>query len=102
VHSAQVALWGEVLVVVFIVAAATHLVGSSAVMFAAMEHLVSASGTVVVASEIGGLHLHRYLRSVYLWWLEILVRCHTPILGNRIEASIHVPMMFKSQVRPTI
>jgi hypothetical protein len=35
-------------------AAATHLVGLSAVMFAAMEHLVYASGTVVVASEIGG------------------------------------------------
>jgi hypothetical protein len=33
---------------------AAHLVGSSAVVFAAMEHLVSASGTVAVASEIGG------------------------------------------------
>jgi hypothetical protein len=54
VHSAQVALWGEVLVVVYIVATAAHLVGSSAVMFAAMEHLVYASGTVAVASEIGG------------------------------------------------
>jgi hypothetical protein len=40
--------------VVSIMAAAAHLVGSSAVMFAAMEHLVSASGTVAVASEIGG------------------------------------------------
>jgi hypothetical protein len=36
------------------VAVAAHLVSSSAVMFAAMEHLVSASGTVAVASEIGG------------------------------------------------
>jgi hypothetical protein len=54
VHSAQVALWGKVLVVVFVVAATAHLVGSSAVMFAAMEHLVSTSGTVAVASEIGG------------------------------------------------
>jgi hypothetical protein len=54
VHSAQVALWGEVLVVVFIMAAATHLIGSSTLMFTAMEHLVSASGTVVIASEIGG------------------------------------------------
>jgi hypothetical protein len=50
----SVALWGEVLVVVSIVAAAAHLVDSSAVMFTAMEHLVSASGTVAVASEIGG------------------------------------------------
>jgi hypothetical protein len=41
-------------VVVFVVAAVVHLVGSSTVMFAAMEHLVSASGTVAVASEIGG------------------------------------------------
>jgi hypothetical protein len=47
-------LWGEVLVVVSIVAAAAHLIGSSVVMFAAMEHLVSASSTVAVASEIGG------------------------------------------------
>jgi hypothetical protein len=54
VHSAQVVLWGKVLVVVSIVAIAAHLVGSSGVMFAAMEHLVSASGTVAVASEIGG------------------------------------------------
>jgi hypothetical protein len=36
------------------VAAAAHLVGSSAVMFTAMEHLVSASSTVAIASEIGG------------------------------------------------
>jgi hypothetical protein len=39
--------------VVSVMAAAAHLVGSSAVMFAAMENLVSASGTVVVASKIG-------------------------------------------------
>jgi hypothetical protein len=37
-----------------VVAAAAHLVGSSAATFATMEHLVSASGTVAVASEIGG------------------------------------------------
>jgi hypothetical protein len=54
VHSAQVALWGEVLVVVYIVATTAHLIGSSAMMFASMEHLVSASGTVAIASEIGG------------------------------------------------
>jgi hypothetical protein len=40
--------------VVSVVAAVAHPVGSSAVMFAAMEHLVSASGTVAVASKIGG------------------------------------------------
>jgi hypothetical protein len=40
--------------VVSVVAAAAHPVGSSVVMFAAMEHLVSTSGTVAVASEIGG------------------------------------------------
>jgi hypothetical protein len=36
-----------------IMAAAAHLVGSSAVVFTAMKHLVSVSGTVAVASEIG-------------------------------------------------
>jgi hypothetical protein len=40
--------------VVSVVAAAVHPGGSSIVMFVAMEHLVSASDTVVVASEIGG------------------------------------------------
>jgi hypothetical protein len=40
--------------VVSVMAAAVHPGGSSAVMFTTMEHLVSASGTVVVASEIGG------------------------------------------------
>jgi hypothetical protein len=43
---------GEVLVVVSVMTAVAHLVGSSAVMFATMEHLVSASGTVAIASEI--------------------------------------------------
>jgi hypothetical protein len=40
--------------VVSVVAAAVHPGSSSAVMFTAMEHLVSASGTVAVASKIGG------------------------------------------------
>jgi hypothetical protein len=40
--------------VVSVMAAAAHLVGSSAMMFAAMEHLVSAFGTMAVASKIGG------------------------------------------------
>jgi hypothetical protein len=40
--------------VVSIVAVAVHPGGSSVVMFATTEHLVSASGTVAVASEIGG------------------------------------------------
>jgi hypothetical protein len=60
--------------VVSAMAAAAHLNGSSTVMFAAMEHLVSASGTVAVASEIGALHLHRYLHLVHLRWLEKLLR----------------------------
>jgi hypothetical protein len=46
-------MWGELLVVDSVVAVAAHLVGSSAMMFAIMEHLVSASSTVAVASEIG-------------------------------------------------
>jgi hypothetical protein len=37
-----------------IVASAAHLAGSSAMVFAAMEHLASAFGNVVVASKIGG------------------------------------------------
>jgi hypothetical protein len=40
--------------VVSVVATAANLIGSSVVMFAAMEHLVSTSGTMAVASEIGG------------------------------------------------
>jgi hypothetical protein len=40
--------------VVFVVATTTHPIGSSAVMFTAMEHLVSASGIVAITSEIGG------------------------------------------------
>jgi hypothetical protein len=40
--------------VVSVMAAAVHPGDSSAVMFAATKHLVSASGTVTVASKIGG------------------------------------------------
>jgi hypothetical protein len=40
--------------VVSVMAAAVHPSGSSAVMYATTEHLVSASSTTVVASEIGG------------------------------------------------
>jgi hypothetical protein len=47
-------MWGKILVAGSVMAVAAHLVGSSAAVFAAMEHLVSASGTVVVASKIGG------------------------------------------------
>jgi hypothetical protein len=36
-------------------AATTHFASSSAAVFAAMEHLASASGIVVVASEIRGV-----------------------------------------------
>jgi hypothetical protein len=38
----------------FVGAASVHPGGSTAVMFAATEHLASASGTAAVASEIGG------------------------------------------------
>jgi hypothetical protein len=33
---------------------ATHFAGSSTALFAAMDHLASASGIVAIASEIGG------------------------------------------------
>jgi hypothetical protein len=45
---------GKILVVGSLTAAVAHLAGSSAAMFTATEHLVSASGTVAVASEIEG------------------------------------------------
>jgi hypothetical protein len=44
----------EILVAGSVVAAAAHHIGSSIVVFAVMEHLVSASSTVAIASEIGG------------------------------------------------
>jgi hypothetical protein len=47
-------LWGEILVVGSITAVVALLVGSSVVMFTVREHLVSASSTVAIASEIGG------------------------------------------------
>jgi hypothetical protein len=40
--------------VVSVVAVAVHPDGSSVVMFVAMEHLVSASSIVAIASKIGG------------------------------------------------
>jgi hypothetical protein len=46
---------GEILVAGSVAAVTTHLVGSFAMMFTIIEHLVSASGTVVIASEIGGV-----------------------------------------------
>jgi hypothetical protein len=54
VHCAKVALWGGVSVVGSTGATSIHPGGSAAVMFAAMEHLASASGIAAVASEIGG------------------------------------------------
>jgi hypothetical protein len=54
VHYAKVALRGGVPVVSSVGAASIRLGGSAAVMLAAAEHLASASGTAVVASEIGG------------------------------------------------
>jgi hypothetical protein len=50
----MVALWGGVPVVGSVGAASVHPGGSAAVMFAATEHLASASGTATVASEIRG------------------------------------------------
>jgi hypothetical protein len=50
----KVALWGGVPVVGSVGAASVYPSGSAAVMFAAIEHLASASGTTAVASEIGG------------------------------------------------
>jgi hypothetical protein len=49
-----------------IMVAFAPLISSSAVMFAAMEHLSSASGTVAIACKIGALYLHRRLCSVHL------------------------------------
>jgi hypothetical protein len=53
-HYAKVALFGGVPVVSSVMAASVHPGGSAAVMFAAMEHLASASSTAVVASGFGG------------------------------------------------
>jgi hypothetical protein len=50
----KVVLWGGVPVVGSIGAASVHPGGLAAVMFAVMEHMALASGTMVVASEIGG------------------------------------------------
>jgi hypothetical protein len=53
-HYAKVALRGGVLVAGSVRAASVRPSGSAAVMFAATEHLASASGTTAVASKIGG------------------------------------------------
>jgi hypothetical protein len=53
-HYAKVALRGGVPIVASVMAASVHPGGSVVVMFAAMEHLASASGTAAVVSEIGG------------------------------------------------
>jgi hypothetical protein len=37
-----------------VVAVAAHFAGSSTAVFTAMENLASASGIVVIASEVGG------------------------------------------------
>jgi hypothetical protein len=55
VHYEKVALRGGVLVAGSIRAVSVHTGGSAAVMFAAAEHLASASGTAAVAFEIGGV-----------------------------------------------
>jgi hypothetical protein len=53
-HYARVALRGGVPVVGSVRTASVRPGGLAAVMFAAAEHLASASGTAVVASEIRG------------------------------------------------
>jgi hypothetical protein len=50
----KVALRGEVPVAGSVGAASVRLGGLAVVMFTAVEHLPSASGTAAVASEIGG------------------------------------------------
>jgi hypothetical protein len=50
-----VALRGGVSVAGFVGAASVCPGGSAAVVLAAAEHLASASGTVAIASEIGGV-----------------------------------------------
>jgi hypothetical protein len=47
-------LLGEMLVASSVTAAAGYFAGSVAMVFAATEHLASASGIVAAASEIGG------------------------------------------------
>jgi hypothetical protein len=47
-------MWGGVPIVAFVMATSVHPSGSAAVIFTATEHLTSASGTAVVASEIEG------------------------------------------------
>jgi hypothetical protein len=49
----QVALRGELLVAGFPTVVVEHFVSSSAAVFAATEHLTSASVIVAIASEIG-------------------------------------------------
>jgi hypothetical protein len=54
VHHAKVALRGGVPVAGSVGAASVCPGGSAVVVLAVVEHLASASGTVAVASEIGG------------------------------------------------
>jgi hypothetical protein len=55
--------------------------------------------------DISDIHLPPYSAAI----LDVLLDkmddpgvCHTSVLGNRTEASIRVPIMFKSHVRPII
>jgi hypothetical protein len=50
----------------------------------------------VYRSMIGLFHYHCESRP------DIMLSCHTPFRERRNEASIRVPRMFKSHVRPTI
>ena len=53
-HHAKVAVRGGVPVAGSVGAASVHPGGSAAMMFAAAEHLASASGTAAIASKIRG------------------------------------------------
>jgi hypothetical protein len=70
-------LLDEILVAGSITAVAAHFASSSPAMFAAMKHLASASGIVVVASEIGGTAIAStsvVCSSVMAWKIGYAVR----------------------------
>jgi hypothetical protein len=58
-----------------------------------------------VSKKDKDLHLcvdYRPLNAITIKKKYPLPCCHTPVLGNRTKASIRVPKMFKSHIRPTI
>jgi hypothetical protein len=63
---------------------AAHLVGLSAVMFTAMEHLVFASGTVTVASKIRGVAV--------AWKLVRLWEARPNVASRGLSREWHLPL----------